>query len=37
MCAVASGFLGGQCPSLVCHVTLTAPKDGVTAGGGRSC
>jgi hypothetical protein len=28
---------GGQRPSQVCYVTLTGPKDGATAAGGRSC
>jgi hypothetical protein len=34
-CAV--GSWGGRRPSLVPYVTVTRPKDGATASGGRSC
>ncbi len=33
----AYGSWGGQRPSLAPYVTLTGPKDGATATGGRSC
>ena len=35
--AVPSAPWGGQRPSLAPYVTVTGPKDGATAAGGRSC